>query len=232
MTYYDILEVPSTATPEIIKKQYRKLSLLTHPDRKGGNAEKFKLLTEAYETLANESSRRKYDMTHSVVSSTAPTTTVPIPASPTTVQIEITLEQAYTGCAMPFQVDGETAYAEIPAGIDTNEVLVISRPNGTVRVRIIVHNQTQFVRHGLDLTYTHSVTLKEALCGVIFEIQHFEGNTLRLSTKDTVLSPTYRKILPLKGMRRDKNCGSLTITFKIEFPVLTKLQIQSLEQIL
>jgi DnaJ-class molecular chaperone len=230
MTHYDILEVPSTATPEFIKKQYRKLSLLTHPDRKGGSAEKFRLLTEAYETLSNESARRKYDLTHSVVAFATPTTTVPIPTS--TVQIEITLEQAYTGCAMPFQVDGETAYAEIPPGIDTNEVLVISRPTGTVRARIVVHNQTQFVRHGLDLTYTQPITLKEALCGVSFEIQHFEGTTMRLSTKDTVLSPSYRKILPLKGMRRDKNCGSLTITFKIEFPVLTKLQIQSLEKIL
>ena len=227
MTYYDILEVPSTATPEVMKKQYRRLSLLTHPDRKGGSAEKFRLLTEAYETLSNESARRKYDLTHS-----ATPTTAPLPTSPTTVQIESTLEQAYTGCAMPFQVDGETAYAEIPAGIDTNEVLVISRPNGPVRARIVVHNQTQFARHGLDLTYTQPITLKEALCGVSFEIQHFEGNALRLSTKDTVLSPSYRKILPLKGMRRDKNCGSLTITFKIEFPVLTQLQIQSLEKIL
>jgi len=224
--YYETLQVPFTATPEVIKRQYRKLSLQTHPDRRGGNAELFKKVTEAYEKLSNEESRRKYDGTLRATPAPANAT------EPSVTQIEITLDQAFTGCAMPFQWNGETCYADIPAGIDSNEVVLVARPEGTVRVRVLVQNTTPLVRHGLDLTYTHPITLKEALCGVAFEIQYFQGQTLRLSTRGTVISPSYRKVLPLKGMKRDKNCGSLTIAFKIDFPVLTAEQIVALDTIL
>ena len=227
--HYETLQVAYTATPEAIKKQYRKLSLQTHPDRKGGNAELFKKVTEAYDILSSEAERRRYDMTlraHSVAPPPAPQTEASF------TQIEISLDQAYTGCAMPFQYSGETCYADIPPGVDTNEVVVVARPDGPVRVRVVVINTTQLVRHGLDLTYTHTITLKEALCGVAFEIQYFQGQTLRLSTKGTVISPMYRKVLPQKGIKRDKNCGSLTIAFKIDFPTLTAHQIEAIENIL
>jgi DnaJ-class molecular chaperone len=225
--YYETLDVPQTATGEMIKKQFRKLSLQTHPDRKGGDVEKFKKVTEAYELLSNETSRRKYDMT--LRPEREPRERERDPEEKT---VEITLDQAYTGCAIPFTFHGETCYVDIPAGVDNNEVIQVQRPDGMVRVRVVVHNTTSLVRNGLELTYTHQVTLKEALCGVSFEIQYFQGQTLRLSTKGMVLSPSYKKVLPLKGMKRDKNCGSLTIMFKIEFPILTPTQITALDQIL
>jgi DnaJ-class molecular chaperone len=224
--YYETLQIPSTATADQIKKQYRKLSLQTHPDRKGGNAELFKRLTEAYEVLSDEGCRRKYDMTRSPASS--PSTS----SAPSDVSVEITLDQAFTGCAVPFQTKGETCYVDIPAGVDTNEVLHVQRHDGPVKIRVMVKNATMFERNGLDLYYTHPITLKEALCGVSFDIHYFQGQTLKLSTKGLVLSPTYKKILPNKGMKRDKNCGSLTIGFRIEFPNLSLAQINSLEQIL
>jgi len=224
--HYETLQVPFTATAEVLKRQYRKLSLQTHPDRKGGNADTFKRLTEAYKILSDESERRKYDLT------LRSHPTVPSVSEPTATQIDISLDQAYTGCAMPFQVNGETCYVDIPAGVATKEVVLVARPDGNVRVRVMVINTTTLVRHGLDLTYTHPITLKEALCGVAFEIQYFQGQTLRLSTRGTVISPSYRKVLPLKGMKRDKNCGSLTIGFKIDFPALTGEQIQALDAIL
>ena len=57
MDYYAVLGLPKNASQEQIKKQYRKLSLECHPDRPGGNANKFKELNEAYETLSDESKR-------------------------------------------------------------------------------------------------------------------------------------------------------------------------------
>ncbi|CAG8597258.1 29226_t:CDS:2 [Racocetra persica] len=51
-----ILGVSENATPEEIKKAYRKLALQHHPD-KGGDAEKFKEIANAYEVLTNQSSR-------------------------------------------------------------------------------------------------------------------------------------------------------------------------------
>ena len=58
--YYKTLGVENTATKEQIKKAYRKLSLQFHPDRPNGNAEKFKQINEAYETLNDEQKKRMY----------------------------------------------------------------------------------------------------------------------------------------------------------------------------
>jgi len=61
---YKILECPEDASPDIIKKQYRKLSLIHHPDKNQGNPEseeKFKTINMAYEILSDSSSKSKYD---------------------------------------------------------------------------------------------------------------------------------------------------------------------------
>jgi DnaJ-class molecular chaperone len=60
-TYYDILGVSDNADETEIKKAYRSLSLKHHPDR-GGDAEKFKEMSEAFQTLSDPQKRRMYDL--------------------------------------------------------------------------------------------------------------------------------------------------------------------------
>ena len=62
---YELLGINKSASQEEIKKAYRKLSMEYHPDRNNGSetsTEKFKKISAAYETLGDESNRRKYDM--------------------------------------------------------------------------------------------------------------------------------------------------------------------------
>jgi curved DNA-binding protein len=62
--YYKVLGVPRTATPDEIKKAYRKLAMEYHPDKTRGNKaaeEKFKDVNEANEVLSDPEKRKKYD---------------------------------------------------------------------------------------------------------------------------------------------------------------------------
>lgn len=61
--YYKILEVDKKASPEEIKKAYRRLALKYHPDRGGGSEseKKFKEINDAYQTLSDAEKRAGYD---------------------------------------------------------------------------------------------------------------------------------------------------------------------------
>jgi DnaJ-class molecular chaperone len=63
--FYNILEVPENASADEIKKAYRRLSLIHHPDKNNNSPEsatKFQKISEAYETIGDVDKKREYDL--------------------------------------------------------------------------------------------------------------------------------------------------------------------------
>lgn len=59
---YAILRVPRTASPDRIRKAYRKLAMKLRPDR-GGDPAAFQAATEAHDVLSDPERRARYDAT-------------------------------------------------------------------------------------------------------------------------------------------------------------------------
>ncbi|XP_014248269.1 dnaJ homolog subfamily C member 10-like [Cimex lectularius] len=63
--YYDLLGVSKSATHQEIRKAYKKLALILHPDKNSDDKnaqEKFLKITRAYEVLKDEAKRKHYDL--------------------------------------------------------------------------------------------------------------------------------------------------------------------------
>jgi len=107
--YHKILGVNKDASPEEIKAAYRKAASKHHPD-KGGDAEKFKEISEAYEFLT-----------------TQPTSSPqfgPFASFVTSVPVKIKAAEAFNGCTKKIQLgQGQIHSVDVPAGILPGQML-------------------------------------------------------------------------------------------------------------
>ena len=169
--------------------------------------------------------------------------------------ITISLKDAYLGIMLPVEIERsiieenqkkiekETIYINIPRGTDKNEIIIyrnkgnITRTGliGDIKIIINIEENKNFERHGLDLILNKTITLKEALCGCEFYIEHLSGKRYKVtnSATNTILSPNYIKLIPKLGFARKNHVGNLCIKFNIVFPkTLTHDQISQLNNIL
>ena len=169
-----------------------------------------------------------------------------------TVQLNIQFDQAFTGATLPVEIERvliennsksketETIYVTVPEGIDDGEMIVmqgrgnsVNGQRGDLKVAIKVSNTTKFERKGIDLFYRKTITLKEALCGFAFELNHVNGKKYNVNNNGSIIKPDYKKVLNSLGLSRDSRVGNLIIIFSIEFPSkLTDDQLTKLRELL
>jgi len=168
--------------------------------------------------------------------------------------LTITMEQVYNGASVPLEIerwileDGikvfekETIYVDIPKGIDENELIILrdkgnvinDNCRGDIKISIVVINTSNFKRNGLDLLLEKTISLKEALTGFSFELNHINGKSyILINNKGSIVPSGYKKIYKKMGLIRGNHTGDLVIQFNVEFPdKLTTEQIDKLIEIL
>ncbi len=136
----------------------------------------------------------------------------------------------------------EKIYVDIPKGIDSGEIIKISKKGnilneytkGDIKVFVTVVNNSKFKRNGLNLIINKKLSLKDALCGFKFEFKHLNGKTYAINNEEgNIIKPNYQKIIRNLGMERNNQKGSLIILFSIDFPESLSIeQVKKIKEIL
>ena len=223
---YNILEIKKVATQNEIRVAYKKLALQWHPDKNEDKilAEtKFKKICEAYTVLSNPDKRRLYDIETLPPLPYPPRQKRPPPPPPqdypketkkNSVQhqiVKITFEQA-----------GDQMHPTIPQ--NDIEFVIETLPHSI------------FHRDGDDLTYKICISLKQALCGGYFEMQHLDGVKRKIPLKG-ITTPNMKRTIQNEGMpiskSKNKERGNLHIQFDVIFPEDIEPEVkQQLEKLL
>jgi DnaJ-class molecular chaperone len=168
--------------------------------------------------------------------------------SPIVKTILINMTQVLEGAIVPVEIErwllendmkmfeNETLYVTIPPGVDDNEIILLKDKGnfaedsciGDVKLFIKVENKTEYERHGLDLLFHKTITLKESLCGFQFELPYLNDKTFTINNNGgNVIPAEYKKVIPKLGLTRDERVGNLIIMFHVQFPEKLSLEQMS-----
>jgi len=238
MSSYELLDLKPGASLKDVKSAFRKKQFAYHPDRNPSGQPQFIKITSAYETIIN-------NLEDCIKPSNTTTYSSNTQVPQSIYHLTITMQNAYFGTSIPIYytrttvennnntTERETLYIDIRQGTDINENIIIKQKGnilngvqGDIKIIISIDNPTPFTRNGLDLTLVHNITLKEALCGFNHSFKHIDNMEYNINNKPgNIISPSYTKVLPNLGIKRNQNIGNLIITFNITFPKYLPLNI-------
>ena len=169
------------------------------------------------------------------------------------INASVTLEHVCQGSTIPVEMerwninsegvhelDNHIEYISVPVGTENGEVIILSnRGNetggggvrGDVKVTFIVEEHPLFKRNGLDILVEKNITLKEALCGFVFDIEHINGKKFSFnSSSGNIIRDGLIKTIPRLGLQRGNELGNLNVVFRVTYPdKLSEEQIKILE---
>ena len=173
------------------------------------------------------------------------------------IDVNISLDDVACGNTIPVEVerwnlnrdDNETyelekhvEYYSLPFGVESGEVVLLTNcgneasnhTRGDVKVTFHVAEHAVFKRSGLDIHTEKTISLKEALCGFVFNIEHINGKKFVFnSSPGNVIRDGLIKTIPKLGIRRGEDVGNLSIVFHVAYPEkLTEEQVKKIAEIL
>ena len=241
---YNVLGISQNSSESEIKKAYRKLALKHHPDKKGGDNDKFREISEAYQEILNPQSMMNefpdfMDIFSQMFGGYQQT------KQRAYAILNLTLKELYIGgkhkvnykykkiigmkqqeqslgplktiMVIPDEIDIEsTEEITIPAGFNPENPFYVSTfPDFDLFVDInISKNDSIFKLKGNDLYTTIKLNLSESLLGFERTIELLDDRKLDLSSDRIIMSQEEKEITG-EGLNSK---GNLYIKFKIEYP--------------
>lgn len=200
MDHYQTLGVDKNATPDIIKKAYRKLASQHHPD-KGGDTATFQQIQTAYDTLSDPEKRQQYDN---------PQTFSNGPGFPFNgfdmgdifdhilkqqrrnqpqvfrTTINVSLDQVYTGDQQTLRLQTPTGLEmvsiQVPKGIDNGMQIRYENllKSGSLVIEYRIDPDLRFDRRGADLYHTQPISVLDLIVGANFEFATISGKVFEV----------------------------------------------------
>lgn len=201
MDHYAVLGVPKTATPDEIKKAYRKLASQHHPD-KGGDTAKFQQLQEAYAVLSDPEKKAQYDNpqpqgfpggfqwnVHGMdMNDIFSQMFGDFQRGPKNAgrqifrtQVNVSLSDAFNGSNQILQVQTQQGQKvidiKIPQGINQGDQMRYDNviPHGTLIVVFNILPDLKFERRGNDLYANQTISVLDLIAGWNFEFRTISG---------------------------------------------------------
>jgi len=257
MDYYSRLGVNKQASPDEIKKAYKKLAMQHHPDR-GGDQATFQQINEAYDTLKDPQKRQQYDNPQPEIHMNAQNFEDVFSQffgqrrqqvrrnRDIKIGINLTLREVATGkdvLATYRLLNGQetSASLRIHAGVQDGQVIRFkglgdnSHPQlqrGDLQILCRVKADRTFKRDRHHLKLTLQVSVFELILGTTYVIESLTGGQLRVNIPKNTNPGTILSIaghgLPDPATNRQ---GNLYVTIKGVIPQMLPEQIERVRTI-
>jgi DnaJ-class molecular chaperone len=239
--YYQTLGVDRGATPDAIKKAYRKLASQHHPD-KGGDKAKFQEIQSAYDTLSDPQRRAQHDNPpnpfgggmggqgfnfESIFDIFGTRFQHPHQQrmQQARMSLWITLEDVALGGRKTISVGSQqgnvTVEIEIPAGINDGDTVQYPKtgPMGMdLLITFRIHPNPRWERHGLNLTTEQAVNIWDLILGSEIIVRDVLGNTLSLSIPPKTQPGTVFRLRNRALRQRSGATGDLLVRIQAIIP--------------
>jgi DnaJ-class molecular chaperone len=204
--HYQTLGVSKTATPDEIKKAYRKLASKNHPD-KGGDTAAFQKIEEAYRVLSDPQQRQAYDNPQPQFAGGGfpGGFSFNFGGSPFddifsqftqhhrpqqrvySAHVNVTLEQVASNQKQTITLNTQQGVKPfeitMPAAIEDGQRVKYDNllPDGALVITFRIYPHNVFERSGLDLYMKYNISIWDLISGAQISITDIRGNELQVS---------------------------------------------------